>query len=152
MVIHFPALPRRVRKAPMPDRVMIKRHPRGKVCYVADKLVRRVSSQCEARRLFSEAGLPTYRTPEGTITKCVLCIWWNTGVTRSNCEKRQRWPSNLTSNTAAERRIIRYSGRLRKAPPHWIPMKYSRFTPMGRTRSPTRLPATALKRCISPNR
>ncbi|XPE60339.1 hypothetical protein ACNKHT_16885 [Shigella flexneri] len=34
---------------------------------LCDELVRRALLQ-EARRLFSEAGLPTYRTPEGTIT------------------------------------------------------------------------------------
>lgn len=45
----------------------IKRHPRGKLVTLLTNWCGEFSSQ-EARRLFSEAGLPTYRTPEGTIT------------------------------------------------------------------------------------
>ncbi|MDI8106913.1 hypothetical protein MJN85_29285, partial [Salmonella enterica subsp. enterica serovar Anatum] len=42
-----------------------KRHPRGKFVTLLTNWCGEFSSQ-EARRLFSEAGLPTYRTPEGT--------------------------------------------------------------------------------------
>ena len=45
----------------------VKHHPRGKYVTVLTNWCGEFSSQ-EARRLFSEAGLPTYRTPEGTIT------------------------------------------------------------------------------------
>ncbi|MGS9121357.1 acetate--CoA ligase family protein, partial [Salmonella enterica subsp. enterica serovar Infantis] len=45
----------------------IKRHPRGKFVTLLTHWCGEFSSQ-EARRLFSEAGVPTYRTPEGTIT------------------------------------------------------------------------------------
>ena len=45
----------------------VRNHPRGKYVTVLTNWCGEFSSQ-EARRLFSEAGLPTYRTPEGTIT------------------------------------------------------------------------------------
>lgn len=45
----------------------VRNHPRGKYVTLLTNWCGEFSSQ-EARRLFSEAGLPTYRTPEGTIT------------------------------------------------------------------------------------
>lgn len=45
----------------------LKQHPRGKRISVLTNWSGEFSSQ-EARRLFSEAGIPTYRTPEGAIT------------------------------------------------------------------------------------
>ena len=45
----------------------VRKHPRGKYVTLLTNWCGEFSSQ-EARRLFSEAGLPTYRTPEGTIT------------------------------------------------------------------------------------
>ncbi|MGV2541732.1 protein acetyltransferase, partial [Bacillus pumilus] len=45
----------------------IKQHPRGKWLTILTNWCGEYSSQ-ESRKLFSEAGIPTYRTPEGAIT------------------------------------------------------------------------------------
>lgn len=42
-------------------------HPRGKRITLLTNWCGEYSSQ-EARRLFNEAGIPTYRTPEGAVT------------------------------------------------------------------------------------
>lgn len=46
---------------------LVRRHPRGKYVTLLTNWCGEHSSQ-EARRLFNEAGIPTYRTPEGTVT------------------------------------------------------------------------------------
>ncbi|MBN0997694.1 hypothetical protein JTM47_39165, partial [Pseudomonas aeruginosa] len=54
------------------------------------------SSQ-EARRLFSDAGLPTYRTPEGTITAFMHMVEYR----RNQKQLRETpvLPDSLTANT-----------------------------------------------------
>ena len=65
LVIHSPSAAARHRVPALID--ALKHHPRGKYVTVLTNWCGEFSSQ-EARRLFSDAGLPTYRTPEGTIT------------------------------------------------------------------------------------
>ncbi len=80
-------------------------------------------------------------------------MWWNAGVTRKQLRGNASAAGNLTSNTAGKRIISIQRAIAEERHLTWIPMKYSRFyTPMGCIRSQHGLPATALKRCISPNR
>ncbi|MGU0057541.1 hypothetical protein ACVXG7_29120 [Enterobacter hormaechei] len=53
----------------------VRNHPRGKYVTLLTNWCGEFSSQ-EARRLFSEAGLPTYRTQRAPLPR--LCIWLNT--------------------------------------------------------------------------
>ena len=75
----------------------LKRHPRGKYVTVLTNWCGEFSSQ-EARRLFSEAGLPTYRTPEGTITAFMHMVEY-----RRNQKQLRETPvlsDTLTANTS----------------------------------------------------
>ena len=67
MVIHSPSAAAPGKESALALIEVLKKHPRGKYVTVLTNWCGEYSSQ-EARRLFSEAGLPTYRTPEGTIT------------------------------------------------------------------------------------
>lgn len=64
MIIHAPsaAAPGTVSATALID--LIHKHPRGKYITLITNWCGEFSSQ-EARRLFSDAGIPTYRTPEG---------------------------------------------------------------------------------------
>ena len=81
----------------------LKKHPRGKYVTVLTNWCGEFSSQ-EARRLFSEAGLPTYRTPEGTIT-----AFMHMGEYRRNQKQLRETPalpSNLTADTAEAHKLL----------------------------------------------
>ncbi len=62
------------------------------------------SSQ-EARQLFNEAGIPTYRTPEGAVSAFMHMVEY-----RRNQKQLRETPSlplNLTANTSDAHRLIR---------------------------------------------
>ena len=61
------------------------------------------SSQ-DARRLFSDAGLPTYRTPEGTITAFMHMVEYR----RNQKQLRETpvLPDSLTANTSAAHALL----------------------------------------------
>ncbi|WP_271446667.1 hypothetical protein, partial [Escherichia coli] len=71
------------------------------------------SSQ-EARRLFSEAGLPTYRTPEGTITAFMHMVEYR----RNQKQLRKTWPPKNKPRTGRgcdyRMRLINRSMRIRR--------------------------------------
>ncbi|MDX6039609.1 bifunctional acetate--CoA ligase family protein/GNAT family N-acetyltransferase [Scandinavium lactucae] len=78
-------------------------HPRGKYITVLTNWCGEYSSQ-EARRLFSDAGIPTYRTPEGTITAFMHMVEYR----RNQKQLRETpvLPDNLTANTAEAHALL----------------------------------------------
>ena len=82
---------------------LLKRHPRGKYVTLITNWCGEHSSQ-EARRLFSDAGMPTYRTPEGAITAFMHMVEYR----RNQKQLREipALPVNLTTNTADAHRLL----------------------------------------------
>ncbi len=81
----------------------VRNHPRGKYVTLLTNWCGEFSSQ-EARRLFSEAGLPTYRTPEGTITAFMHMVEY-----RRNQKQLRETPAlsgNLTANSVDVHRLL----------------------------------------------
>lgn len=76
---------------------LLNRHPRGKYITLITNWCGEHSSQ-EARRLFSDAGIPTYRTPEGAITAFMHMVEYR----RNQKQLREipALPANLTTNTS----------------------------------------------------
>ena len=81
----------------------IKNHPRGKYVSVLTNWCGEFSSQ-EARRLFSEAGLPTYRTPEGTITAFMHMVEYRRN--QKQLRETPALPGNLTANISGARNLL----------------------------------------------
>jgi acetyltransferase len=81
----------------------LKKHPRGKYVTVLTNWCGEFSSQ-EARRLFSEAGLPTYRTPEGTITAFMHMVEYRRN--QKQLRETPALPSNLTADTAETHKLL----------------------------------------------
>lgn len=81
----------------------LKRHPRGKYVTVLTNWCGEFSSQ-EARRLFSEAGLPTYRTPEGTITAFMHMVEYRRN--QKQLRETPALPDNLAANTAEAHSLL----------------------------------------------
>lgn len=67
MIVHAPSSAAPATQSAQRIIELVNRHPRGKYVTLLTNWCGEHSSQ-EARRLFSNAGLPTYRTPEGTVT------------------------------------------------------------------------------------
>jgi len=81
-------------------------HARGKYVTVLTNWCGEYSSQ-EARRLFSDAGIPTYRTPEGTITAFMHMVEYR----RNQKQLRETpvLPDNLTANTADAHALLQHA-------------------------------------------
>lgn len=82
----------------------IKAHPRAKQVTLLSNWCGEFSSQ-EARRLFSDAGIPTYRTPEGTVTAFMHMVEYRRN--QKQLRETPALPANLTANTADAHRLIR---------------------------------------------
>ncbi len=67
MVIHAPSAVASGTEMALQLVNLLKKHPRGRMVTVVTNWSGEYSSR-EARRVFSDAGIPTYRTPEGTVT------------------------------------------------------------------------------------
>lgn len=81
----------------------LQKHPRGKRVTVLTNWCGEYSSQ-EARKLFTEAGIPTYRTPEGTVTAFMHMVEY-----RRNQKQLKETPSlpvGLQQNTDEAHRLI----------------------------------------------
>lgn len=81
----------------------LKAHSRGKRVTVLTNWCGEYSSQ-EARKLFTEAGIPTYRTPEGTVTAFMHMVEY-----RRNQKQLKETPSlpiDLQQNTDEAHRLI----------------------------------------------
>ena len=81
----------------------VKHHPRGKYVSLLTNWCGEFSSQ-EARKLFSEAGLPTYRTPEGTITAFMHMVEYRRN--QKQLRETPALPTNLTSNTTEAHKLL----------------------------------------------
>ena len=81
----------------------LKQHARGKYVTVLTNWCGEYSSQ-EARRLFSDAGIPTYRTPEGTITAFMHMVEYRRN--QKQLRETPMLPDNLTANTAEAHALL----------------------------------------------
>ena len=81
----------------------IKHHPRGHYISVLTNWCGEYSS-IEARRLFSDAGIPTYRTPEGTITAFMHMVEYRRN--QKQLRETPALPQNLTANTAQVHELL----------------------------------------------
>lgn len=81
----------------------IRQHPRGKRITLLTNWCGEYSSQ-EARRLFTEAGIPTYRTPEGAVTAFMHMVEYRRN--QKQLKETPALPVGLTANTADAHRLI----------------------------------------------
>ncbi|BFO11505.1 Uncharacterized conserved protein [Serratia rubidaea] len=81
----------------------IRRHPRGKRITLLTNWCGEYSSQ-EARRLFTDAGIPTYRTPEGAVTAFMHMVEYRRN--QKQLKETPALPVGLTANTAAAHQLI----------------------------------------------
>ena len=147
MIIHSPARSRRAAKA----RALIeavRNHPRGKYVTLLTNWCGEFSSQ-EARRLFSEAGLPTYRTPEGTITAFMHMVEYRRN--QKQLRETPALPGNLTANTVDVHRLLQQAIEegATSLDTHEVQPILGSY---GMQTLPTGSPATALRPCILPSR
>lgn len=103
MVIHAPSAAAPGSESALALIAALKAHPRGKYVTVLTNWCGEFSSQ-EARRLFSEAGLPTYRTPEGTITAFMHMVEYRRN--QKQLRETPALPSNLTANTTEAHHLL----------------------------------------------
>ena len=82
---------------------LVKKHPRGKQVTILTNWAGEYSSQ-EARRLFSDAGIPTYRTPEGTVSAFMHMVEYRRN--QKQLRETPALPANLTANTSDAHRLI----------------------------------------------
>ncbi|MDY1035876.1 GNAT family N-acetyltransferase [Lelliottia sp. CFBP8978] len=82
----------------------VKHHPRGKYITLLTNWCGEFSSQ-EARRLFSEAGLPTYRTPEGSITAFMHMVEYRRN--QKQLRETPALPGNLKANATEAHNLLR---------------------------------------------
>ncbi|WP_340620760.1 bifunctional acetate--CoA ligase family protein/GNAT family N-acetyltransferase [Xenorhabdus siamensis] len=75
----------------------VKEHPRGKWLTIFTNWCGEYSS-LEARRLFSEAGIPTYRTPEGAVTAFMHMVEYQRN--QKQLKETPALPIGITSDTA----------------------------------------------------
>ncbi|MTH45803.1 bifunctional acetate--CoA ligase family protein/GNAT family N-acetyltransferase [Intestinirhabdus alba] len=103
MVIHSPSAVAPVTECARALIDALKRHPRGKFVSLLTNWCGEFSSQ-EARRLFSEAGIPTYRTPEGTITAFMHMVEYRRN--QKQLRETPALPDSLASNTAQAHALL----------------------------------------------
>ncbi|MBK4716612.1 MULTISPECIES: bifunctional acetate--CoA ligase family protein/GNAT family N-acetyltransferase [Tenebrionibacter/Tenebrionicola group] len=82
---------------------LIKRHPRGKYATLLTNWCGEHSSQ-DARQLFSEAGVPTYRTPEGAVTAFMHMVEYHRN--QKQLRETPTLPQNLSANTLRAHTLI----------------------------------------------
>ncbi|MDX7988370.1 bifunctional acetate--CoA ligase family protein/GNAT family N-acetyltransferase [Xenorhabdus sp. 12] len=84
----------------------IKEHPRGKWITLFTNWCGEYSSM-ESRRLFSEAGIPTYRTPEGAITAFMHMVEYQRN--QKQLKETPSLPIGITSNATRAHECIQKS-------------------------------------------
>lgn len=82
---------------------LLRRHPRGKYVTLITNWCGEFSSQ-EARRLFSDAGIPTYRTPEGAVTAFMHMVEYRRN--QKQLRETPALPANLKANASVARSVI----------------------------------------------
>ena len=83
---------------------VILKHPRSRQISLLTNWCGEFSSP-EARRLFSDAGIPTYRTPEGTVTAFMHMVEYRRN--QKQLRETPALPPNLSANTAEAHDLIR---------------------------------------------
>ena len=103
MIIHAPsaAAPGTVSATELID--LIHKHPRGKYITLITNWCGEFSSQ-EARRLFSDAGIPTYRTPEGAITAFMHMVEYRRN--QKQLRETPALPVNLKANASEAHALL----------------------------------------------
>ncbi|MBV8041132.1 protein lysine acetyltransferase [Pluralibacter sp.] len=81
----------------------LSQHPRGKYVTILTNWCGEFSSQ-EARRLFSDAGIPTYRTPEGTITAFMHMVEYRRN--QKQLRETPALPVNLAANASDAHQLL----------------------------------------------
>ncbi|CAM3862462.1 bifunctional acetate--CoA ligase family protein/GNAT family N-acetyltransferase [Rahnella bruchi] len=81
----------------------VRQHPRGKYITLLTNWCGEFSSQ-EARKLFTEAGIPTYRTPEGTVTAFMHMVEYRRN--QKQLKETPALPADLEQNTDQAHRLI----------------------------------------------
>lgn len=103
LVIHSPSAAAPATSCAQALIALLQRHPRGKRVTIMTNWCGEFSSQ-EARRCFSDAGIPTYRTPEGAITAFMHMVEYRRN--QKQLRETPSLPNNLQQNTAeAHRRL-----------------------------------------------
>lgn len=103
MVIHAPsaAAPGTESATALID--LIRRHPRGKYITLITNWCGEYSSQ-ESRRLFSDAGIPTYRTPEGAVTAFMHMVEYRRN--QKQLRETPALPANLQANASEAHQLL----------------------------------------------
>lgn len=83
---------------------VILKHPRARQISLLTNWCGEFSSP-EARRLFSDAGIPTYRTPEGTVTAFMHMVEYR--CNQKQLRETPALPPNLSANTGEAHDLIR---------------------------------------------
>ena len=81
----------------------VNKHSRGKYITLLTNWCGEFSSQ-EARKLFTEAGIPTYRTPEGTVTAFMHMVEYRRN--QKQLEETPALPADLEQNTDQAHQLI----------------------------------------------
>ncbi|MGB7802512.1 bifunctional acetate--CoA ligase family protein/GNAT family N-acetyltransferase [Buttiauxella sp.] len=97
MIIHAPSAAAPGTESATALIELIRRHPRSKYITLITNWCGEFSSQ-ESRRLFSEAGIPTYRTPEGAVTAFMHMVEYRRN--QKQLRETPALPANLTANTS----------------------------------------------------
>ncbi|MCL2891493.1 bifunctional acetate--CoA ligase family protein/GNAT family N-acetyltransferase [Brenneria tiliae] len=82
---------------------LFQQHPRGKRITLLTNWCGEFSSQ-EARRLFNEAGIPTYRTPEGAVTAFMHIVEYRRN--QKQLMETPALPQDLTANASQAHKLI----------------------------------------------
>lgn len=82
---------------------LLRSHPRSKYLSIITNWCGEYSSQ-EARRLFNDAGIPTYRTPEGTITAFMHMVEYRRN--QKQLRETPALPVNLAANANTAHSLI----------------------------------------------
>lgn len=103
LIIHAPSAAAPATECAQAIIQQLKQHPRGKRLTILTNWCGEHSS-IEARRLFSDAAIPTYRTPEGAITAFMHMVEYRRN--QKQLRETPALPANLQQNTTeAHRRL-----------------------------------------------
>lgn len=103
MVIHSPGAAAPGTESARALIEVTRQHPRGKYITLLTNWCGEFSSR-QARHLFSEAGLPTYRTPEGAITAFMHMVEYRRN--QKQLRETPSLPDNLKANTATAHTLL----------------------------------------------
>ncbi|MFC3394672.1 bifunctional acetate--CoA ligase family protein/GNAT family N-acetyltransferase [Brenneria rubrifaciens] len=103
LIIHAPSAAAPVTESAEQLIKLFQRHPRGKRITLLTNWCGEFSSQ-KSRRLFNEAGIPTYRTPEGAVTAFMHIVEYRRN--QKQLMETPALPQNLTINTRQAHELI----------------------------------------------